>query len=72
MSNPTEAIRSGVEKLQETLGGSLEGKKVQQLAQNMKDVHDPKNRITTDYGVTQSNTGVSSPIPPGNHPPAAY
>ncbi|KAK5129282.1 catalase A [Meristemomyces frigidus] len=56
MSSPSQVIRSGVEKLQESFDGSLEGKKIQQLAANTKDVHDPKNRITTDYGVTQSNT----------------
>ena len=63
MANPTEAIRSGVGKLQETLNGSIEDKKLQQMAQNMKDVHDPKNRITTDYGITQSNTGMWNPLP---------
>ena len=63
MANPTEAIRSGVGKLQETLNGSIEDKKLQQMAQNIKDVHDPKNRITTDYGITQSNTGMWNPTP---------
>jgi catalase len=50
------AISTGLEKLQETLNGSLEGRKVADLAKNTVDYNDPKNRITTDYGVKQSNT----------------
>jgi catalase len=38
--------------------------KVAQLAADTKDVHDPSNRITSDYGVKQNNTddwlGVTS------------
>jgi len=49
-------ISSGIEKLQESMNGSLEGRKLADLGKDMKNVHDPKNRITTDYGVTQSNT----------------
>ncbi|KAK4974755.1 catalase A [Elasticomyces elasticus] len=49
-------LSTGLEKVQETLNGSLEGKKVAQLAKDTKDYHDPKSRITTDYGVRQSNT----------------
>lgn len=52
-SNP---ISTGLEKLQATLDGSLEGRKVADLARDTKDYHDPKNRITTDYGVKQWNT----------------
>lgn len=47
---------SGLEKLQEQLDGSAEGRKVAQLAKDTQDYHDPKNRLTTDYGVKQSNT----------------
>ncbi|KAI7458769.1 Catalase-1 [Hortaea werneckii] len=50
------AISAGAEKLQKHLDGSLGGKKMADMAHNMKDVHDPKNRITTDFGVTQHNT----------------
>jgi catalase len=38
---------------------SERSKKVQQLAADTKDVHDKNNRITTDYGVKQTNTGKS-------------
>ncbi|KAI7168369.1 CAT2 catalase [Hortaea werneckii] len=50
------AISAGAEKLQMHLKGSLEGNKMADMAHDMKDVHDPKNRITTDFGVTQHNT----------------
>jgi len=50
------AVSSGLEKLQEKLDGSLEGQKLANLASDTKDYHDPKNRITTDYGVKQTNT----------------
>lgn len=56
-----KAVNSGLEKLQETLDGSLEGRKVADLAKDTKDYHDPKNRITTDYGVKQWNTGMFEP-----------
>lgn len=36
--------------------GKSEGKKVNDLASNTKDYHDKNNRITTDWGVKQSNT----------------
>lgn len=52
----SSVISSGLEKVQQQLGGSLEGQKAAQLANNTKDYHDPKNRITTDYGVKQNNT----------------
>ena len=52
-SNP---ISTGLEKLQQTLDGSLEGKKVAQLANVTKNVHDENARMTTDYGVKQGNT----------------
>jgi len=51
-----QGLSTGLEKLQQSLDGSLEGKKVAQLRTSMKDVHDPKARITTDYGVKQTNT----------------
>ena len=58
----SQAIRNGVDKLQQAFDSASTGdKKAQQLAQNTKDVHDPSNRITTDYGVTQSNTGIVTP-----------
>lgn len=50
------AISSGLEKLQETLNGSLEGQKLANIAKDTKNYHDPKNVITTDYGVKQWNT----------------
>ena len=53
----SHAISTGLEKLQETLDGSLEDQKLANLGKDMKDVMDPNNRITTDYGVKQSNTG---------------
>lgn len=52
----SSAISAGAEKLQKHLDGSLEGKKMADMANDMKDVHNPKNRITTDFGVTQNNT----------------
>jgi catalase len=56
------AISTGLEKLQETLNGSLEGQKLANLRKDMKDVTDPNNRITTDYGVKQFNTGKRSSL----------
>lgn len=49
-------ISTGLEKLQQTLGGSVEGEKLADLSRDTKDYHDPKNRLTTDYGVKQANT----------------
>jgi catalase len=49
-------ISTGLDKLQETLNGSLEGQKLANLRRDVRDYNDPKNRITTDYGVKQSNT----------------
>lgn len=54
-------VSSGLEKLQERLDGSIEGSKLSDLRKDLKDYHDPQNRITTDYGVKQSNTGTSMP-----------
>lgn len=51
-------ISSGLEKLQKTLDGTVEGVKVADLGRDTKDYHDPKNRLTTDYGVKQNNTGT--------------
>lgn len=50
------ALSTGLEKLQDTLEGTTEGVKVAQLQKDMKDYHDPKARLTTDYGVKQQNT----------------
>ncbi|KAK7721780.1 catalase 1 [Botryosphaeria dothidea] len=36
--------------------GGAEGQKVQDLQRDTKDYHDPKNRITSDWGVKQTNT----------------
>ena len=54
----SQQISSGLEKLQSTLDGSVEGAKVADLKRDTKDYHDPKNRLTTDYGVKQENTGM--------------
>lgn len=37
-------------------GSSTENKKIQSIQHNISDYHDPNNRITTDYGVKQTNT----------------
>lgn len=50
-------ISSGLEKLQKTLDGTVEGVKLADLRRDTKDYHDPNNRLTTDYGVKQANTG---------------
>ena len=52
-------ISTGLEELQKTLDGTTEGVKVADLRRDTKDYHDPKNRLTTDYGVKQNNTGKS-------------
>ena len=44
------AVSHGLEKLQETLDGSLEGRKLATMTKDIKNYHDPNNRITTDYG----------------------
>lgn len=51
-------ISSGVEKLQKTLDGAIEGVKIAHLRRDTKDYHDPRNRVTTDYGVKQNNTDM--------------
>ena len=51
-----QALSSGLGKLQENLNGSLEGKKVADMAKVTKDYHDPNAKLTTDYGVKQTNT----------------
>ncbi len=51
-------LSTGVEKLQETLNGSTEGRKMADMAKDMKNYHDPNARLTTDYGVKQTNTGM--------------
>lgn len=52
------AISSGLEKLQQTLDGSIEGRKAADLAKDTRDYHDKNSVITTDYGVKQWNTGT--------------
>jgi len=58
ISMAPSAISTGLGKLQETLNGSIEGRKIADLHKNMKDYNVPKNRLTTDYGVKQENTGA--------------
>ena len=57
MSEPkvSSAIRSGVEKLQELAGGE-KGAKLKQLDEVTQNYGEKNARITTDYGVKQSNT----------------
>lgn len=52
-----QTVSSGLNKLQQTINGSVEGQKIADLAKDTRDYHDPANRITTDYGVKQNNTG---------------
>lgn len=52
----SQHISAGLEKLQQTLDGTMEGAKLADLKRDTKDYHDPKNRLTTDYGVKQENT----------------
>lgn len=52
------AVANGLAKAQEAINGSSEGGKIGDLQKDMKDVNDPKYRITTDYGVKQWNTGL--------------
>ena len=49
-------ILSNISETAQNAMGSEKSKKVAQLAANTKDVHDTSNRITTDYGVKQTNT----------------
>lgn len=51
------AVSAGLNKLQQTLGSSTGGK-AYDLASSTRDYNDTKARITTDYGVLQSNTGM--------------
>ena len=48
-------VSDGLERAQAAFAGE-KGAKLAQLQQNTKDVHDPSNRITTDFGVKQTNT----------------
>ncbi|KAK3672824.1 hypothetical protein LTR78_007410 [Recurvomyces mirabilis] len=45
----SSTISTGLEKVQETLNGSSEGKKGADVAEDMKNVHDVNARITTDH-----------------------
>ncbi|KAF2766187.1 CAT2 catalase [Teratosphaeria nubilosa] len=53
----TSAINNGLEKLQQATNvHGTESVKINDLAQETKNYHDPNNRITTDFGTVQSNT----------------
>ncbi|KZF22125.1 catalase [Xylona heveae TC161] len=52
----TSIISSGLEKVQHTMSSATEGAKIADLKKDTIDVHDPNNRITTDFGVKSSNT----------------
>ncbi|EMC98652.1 hypothetical protein BAUCODRAFT_30922 [Baudoinia panamericana UAMH 10762] len=60
-------LRNGVEKLSEALDGSTQGQKLRDMAKDMKDYHDPNARLTTDYGVKQTNTDDWLKIVNENH-----
>jgi catalase len=47
-------LSNAAEKAKDMTGA--ESKKIAQLAADTKDVHDPSYRITSDYGVKQTNT----------------
>ncbi|KAF2211764.1 hypothetical protein CERZMDRAFT_68474 [Cercospora zeae-maydis SCOH1-5] len=55
MSTAKQTVTAGLEKLQQTVNGASNAK-VADLEKNTKNVFDPQNRITTDYGVRQHNT----------------
>lgn len=55
-SEAGKTFSAGLQKIQQTLGGNT-GPKAADLAGATRDYNDPKARITTDYGVLQSNTG---------------
>jgi hypothetical protein len=50
---------NGVHKIANGVNGQQEIKKHEDLARDMKDYNDPSYRITSDYGVKQTNTGGS-------------
>jgi len=52
----TSTISSGLEKVRENISAPFADAKAKDLQKDIKDVHDPSNRITTDYGVKVSNT----------------
>lgn len=51
----SKVLSAGMEKAQVTLGGE-KGAKIRDLERDTKNVHDPNNRITSDWGVKQTNT----------------
>lgn len=55
-TNMAQTLASGLEKLQGTVNGSSENRKVADISKDMRDYHDPNARLTTDFGVKQSNT----------------
>lgn len=55
-TNMTSAISDGLGKATEALQSREHGAKVAQLASVTKDVHDQSHRITSDFGVKQTNT----------------
>lgn len=56
-SEAGRTVSAGLHKLQETLGSSTTPK-ASDLSTATRDYNDPNARITTDYGVLQSNTGM--------------
>lgn len=56
----SHTLSSGLEMLQQTVNGGAQSAKVQDMARNTRDVHDPNAKLTTDYGVKHSNTGMLS------------
>ena len=55
LNKMTSILSSGLEKAQQALAAGEHGTKDKQLSANMKEVND-KARITSDWGVKQSNT----------------
>jgi catalase len=53
-SSIISSVSNMAEKAKDMTGG--ESKKIAQLAADTKDVHDKSWRITSDYGVKQTNT----------------
>lgn len=51
----SKVLSAGMEKAQEAFGGE-KGAKIRDLERDTKNVHDPNNRITSDWGVKQTNT----------------
>nr|POE59331.1 catalase-1 [Quercus suber] len=52
----SSAISSGLHKVTQAVDSAVDGKKLASMASDYKDVNDSTARITTDYGVKQTNT----------------